>query len=65
MGEGSGALKRWLLWTFRCLRGRRCADLHANVISAPGDPVLHVDYVCGGCGTEYRYDTLTRRRLRR
>jgi hypothetical protein len=56
--------RRWLLFNFRCLRGRRCADVVVDAISAPGDPVLHIEYECGGCGTTYRYDSLRRVRTR-
>lgn len=48
-------MKRWLLWTFRCRRGRRCAHLvlEPEGSQVPVGAVLVADYVCGACGTRY------------
>jgi hypothetical protein len=68
-------MKRWLLWNLHCLRGRRCADC---VIVNPDDlqaqldehfvaeqrANIGIDYTCGGCGTNYRWDLLSRQRVR-
>lgn len=49
-------LRRYILWTFRCHRGRDCAHL---VLVPPSDiplgAVLIAEYTCSGCGTDYRH----------
>jgi len=57
-------MRRWLLWNFHCLRGRRCADVVADVVTVPGDPALMIAYVCGGCRTTYVWNSHTRTRAR-
>lgn len=52
-------MKRYLLWTFRCLRGRRCADMQVSDASFPMPGVtIIMDYSCGGCGTHYSRSAL-------
>lgn len=50
-------MKRWLLWNFRCLRGRRCADVIPSTIdpsvAAIDGGIINIAYTCGGCGTNY------------
>lgn len=53
-------MRRWLLWTFRCWRGRRCAHVAFDAIDAEieidGEPftgVATVGYVCDVCCTAY------------
>jgi hypothetical protein len=52
-------MKRWFLWTFWCLRGRRCAKLEVTMdeydwpLPASADSIV-AEYTCGGCGTHYR-----------
>lgn len=52
-------MRRWLLWTLRCHRGRDCARLtvvgHSLAVLPPGS-VAHVDYTCANCMTEYRLE---------
>jgi hypothetical protein len=57
-------LMRWLLWTFHCRRGKKCADLVIDNIEPipPPGTMFVVQYTCGGCGTRYRYDHITQRR---
>ena len=54
------SVSRWLRWTFRCRRGRDCADnifgdrielMHGPV---PVGAVVVLDWDCDGCGTHYR-----------
>lgn len=47
-------MKRWFLYTFYCLRGRRCANLVPEDAHLPFGATLHMDYTCGGCGTKYK-----------
>lgn len=47
-------LWRWLRWTFRCLRGRRCADIVVTKLDVPPGSHGSVTFTCGGCGTDYR-----------
>lgn len=50
-------VRRWFLWTFRCLRGRRCAEAVLSKAEGPELPpgtVFVIEYECGGCGTHYR-----------
>jgi hypothetical protein len=49
---GGGAMKRWLLWNLRCLRGRRCARIVIG-LEAPEGIHIAVEFTCGGCGTRY------------
>lgn len=37
-----------------------CADVVVDAISVPGDPLVHIQYICEGCGTTYHYDSLRR-----
>lgn len=60
----SERLRSWLLWNVHCRRGRGCADVVADVVTVPGDPVLKLQYNCGGCHSDYRWDSLTRTRVR-
>ena len=57
-------MRRWLLFNFYCLRGRRCADVVADVVTVPGDPALMIEYTCCGCKTVYVWNSLTRTRSR-
>lgn len=49
-------MKRWFLWNFYCLRGRRCANLvpEPEQSMLPPGVLLHMNYTCGGCGTKYK-----------
>lgn len=52
-------MKRWLLWTLRCRRGRGCGRLTVQALESGGLPSGHtamIDYTCGSCGTEYRLE---------
>lgn len=54
-------MRRWFAWTFRCLRGRRCADLVFTELSLDGVPpgtTVDLDYTCSTCRTRYRRPTL-------
>lgn len=46
-------MKRWLLWTFHCRRGRCCARVVVDPISVPHGATVMVEFTCGGCGTHY------------
>lgn len=55
-------MRRWLLWTFLCRRGRRCADVvleEMGMTNEVGDPIDFlgavgvIQYTCGNCGTSY------------
>lgn len=49
-------MRRWLLWTVVCRRGRRCANLVVDDFESDGVPpgsILRLGYECGGCGTVY------------
>lgn len=49
-------MRRWLLWAFRCRRGRRCARVAVDepeALLAAGYRFV-AEYTCGNCGTRYR-----------
>jgi len=49
---------RWLRWNFRCLRGRRCADLRADT-PYYAELIVTLEYTCAGFGTEYHWTPKT------
>lgn len=59
-------MKRWLLWNLRCRRGKNCADVIIEDIDPvpPAGARIVIEYMCGGCGTHYRYDHVSQRRQR-
>lgn len=58
-----GGWRRWLLWTFRCRRGRRCANVVFDGFDPDGDyppagALVTFDYTCHSCETPYRLSVL-------
>lgn len=52
-------MRRYLAWTFRCLRGRRCADVQLTQASFPiPGAMVYMGYLCSGCGTRYSRSVL-------
>lgn len=48
----------------RCLGGRRCAEVVATDRSQiPPGAIAVIEYTCHACGTHYRWDSATRKRI--
>lgn len=66
----AGRARRYVLWTVRCRRGRRCADLvtdHVRMTDEDGEEidyagasmVMRMTYTCAACGTTYRSEVIS------
>lgn len=57
-------MRRWLLWTLVCCRGRLCADIaitHAEMpdgADLPEGALAVVEWACETCGTRYRRSSI-------